>query len=148
MVKISKLEGLCCYFDYVSKVSLWHRVVVLRFSVDQPHCVVKVRRDHQWEFRKTKRTGDKLYVKIFFYKRGTKKINIKRVLKGKYSTGVADYKGASYSIQIEDNDSSMYSPTVIASSYTSEYELDETMFPPGHILNYLLNQKLEEINGK
>lgn len=148
MIKISKLEGLCCYFDYVSKASLWYRIIVLRFSIDQPHCVVNERRDHQWEFRKTKRPGTKLYVKIFFYKRGPKKINIKRILKGKYSTVVADHNGSSYSIQIEDNDSSMYSPSVIASSYTSEYELDETMFPPGHILNYLLSQKLKEINGK
>ena len=30
----------------------------------------------------------------------------------------------------------------------SVYSLDETIFPPGHILHYLLQQKLKEINGE
>ena len=71
------MEKDCIEADVVDYVSLYYcyRIVVITFLVDKPYCVVEQDRSGQYRFRKTKKPGDALTVRIEISTNSLKKLN-------------------------------------------------------------------------
>ena len=141
------MEKDCIEADVVDYVSLYYcyRIVVITFLVDKPYCVVETDRSGKYRFRKTKKPGDALAVRIEIYSKSTKRLNFKRILNQTYLAGfVRLTKAYGYTLYIM--------PQQVESAYTYTPKMNsirkytytlraKDIKDPTHVLKYLLKTK-------
>lgn len=140
------MEKDCIEADVVDYVSLFngYRIVAITFSVDKPYCVVERDRSGQYRFRKTKKPGDALAVRIEIYSKSTKRLNFKRILNQTYLAGfVRLTKAYGYTLYIMPQQESAFTYTPMMNSirkYTYTLRAKDIK-DPTHVLKYLLKTK-------
>ena len=140
------MEKDCIEADVVDYVSLYngYRIVVITFPVDKPYCVVERDRSGQYRFRKTKKPGDALAVRIEIYRNSHKRLNFKRILNQPY---VAEFewrtKTYSYALYImpQGEDVFTYAPKMSSIRKYTYILRAKDIKDPTHVLKYLLKTK-------
>ena len=139
------MEKDCIEADVVDYVSLYYcyRIVVITFLVNKPYCVVETDRSGKYRFRKTKKPGDALVVRIEITKNSLKKLNFKRILNQPYITGKGLLTNKGYSLYIvpQGEDEFTYAPKMNSiRKYTYTLRAKDIK-DPTHVLKYLLKTK-------
>ena len=133
---------------------IYRRLIIISFEVLAPHCVIDIRRDGLYEFRKTKQPQNPIKVDIIIKRISFKRINLLRILNEKYYAYDWDRlhvydnnQKPGYLLRISDvsDKDPNYSGENVIRSYCRLTPGD--IKDPGHILKYLLRSEKEKLAG-